>query len=284
MRGNYCAACRRAGHFCPGAVRMTRGDGAGEYWLCLECADGLPCAAVRCCGQVRAESSAAVTHAEVAGLKALEDVAPIVPPVTHRTPEELGLSRTVAHAEARPIVRAPYYSAAAAHKPAALYAGRAVPDALVAARKSVVKVKEEVKTVTVKSGRKGGSKSRIPDEIRREIQAADRDVSHSELARKYGISDVSVYKIRREAREGIAGSSAAAGPAPPRAERPAELTRGIVARAPAEEKTDLFWIIMGDLDDTRAQLLFARFSLAEKTTAIRAVLGAKLESTFGAKG
>lgn len=56
--------------------------------------------------------------------------------------------------------------------------------------------KVEEKQMTVRSGRRPGQ--RIADEIKDQIRAASTDVTNVELARKFGISDVSVCVIRKQ--------------------------------------------------------------------------------------
>lgn len=53
------------------------------------------------------------------------------------------------------------------------------------------------KPVTIHSSNK--TTKRIPDDVRRAIIAADPSISHSDLARQHGISDVTVYTIRKKA-------------------------------------------------------------------------------------
>jgi hypothetical protein len=89
--GTPCEACSKRGHFCPAAVLLGKIDGDGDEALCLDCADEKPCAAERCRGQVRENSSAVVRPEELYAM----DSAGSPPPIVSRTPEELGIPRVV---------------------------------------------------------------------------------------------------------------------------------------------------------------------------------------------
>jgi hypothetical protein len=66
---------------------------SGQEAVCLDCADEQPCLFDRCRGKVRENASAAVTPADLGEFQELAPAA--VSPVIHRTPEELGIPRTV---------------------------------------------------------------------------------------------------------------------------------------------------------------------------------------------
>jgi len=93
LRGSECGPCRRAGHYCPAALLAPRLEGEGDEPMCLECADGELCVAVRCAGLVREESSAC----ELGAMNVFGDID--MPgnggKVVHRTPEELGIPAVV---------------------------------------------------------------------------------------------------------------------------------------------------------------------------------------------
>ena len=104
LRGSECGPCRRAGHYCPAALLAPRLEGEGDEPICLECADGELCVAVRCAGLVREESSAC----ELGAMNVFGDID--MPgnggKVVHRTPEELGIPRTVVSDQGSVVRRA----------------------------------------------------------------------------------------------------------------------------------------------------------------------------------
>lgn len=92
--------CARLGHRCEAVLFGALEADGPDVALCLACADGEPCAAVRCAGQGRGGSSVQVER-DVFG--ELQEAA-VMGAVVHRTPEELGLARVV-RAEPEPPAR-----------------------------------------------------------------------------------------------------------------------------------------------------------------------------------
>jgi hypothetical protein len=76
---------------CPAAMLAPRMEGNGDEPMCLDCADGRACVALRCAGQVREESSVTVQAGIFGGVEFVGEGESVV----HRTPEELGIARTV---------------------------------------------------------------------------------------------------------------------------------------------------------------------------------------------
>ncbi len=86
-----CAPCRRAGHLCPAAIQAPRLEGGGEEPMCLDCAEGRACVAERCAGRGREESSVSARLGVFGDLEFPGEETAVV----HRTPEELGIAKTV---------------------------------------------------------------------------------------------------------------------------------------------------------------------------------------------
>jgi len=86
-----CAPCRRAGHLCVASIMPPRPAADGEEPMCLDCAEGRACVVQRCAGLGREESSVRAVRGEFGEINFPgEDSA-----VVHRTPEQLGIARTV---------------------------------------------------------------------------------------------------------------------------------------------------------------------------------------------
>lgn len=90
-RGTACVSCAARGHRCEAVIFCVLDADGAELPVCMACADDEPCAAVKCAGQGR-ESSAVTIEQNVWG--EVFDVG-TVSDVVHRTPEELGVPRTV---------------------------------------------------------------------------------------------------------------------------------------------------------------------------------------------
>lgn len=127
--------------------------------------------------------------------------------------------------------------------------------------------REEISMSSNKQGQK------ISEETRSAILGESASISHADLARKYGISDVSVRKIRIDGGVHAPRHSTAAKPAiaapktqpTPIAPRPAAKPSGTVT-------------VAIDIDAQRADAFWTKLSAEEKSVAIRAVLMARLET------
>lgn len=126
-----------------------------------------------------------------------------------------------------------------------------------------------------------GRTTRISDEIRAAIITADPSVKHADLARKYGISDVSVFTIRKAA--GIVlvkGPHAKRGPNPGLARAAKAFAVAVSApkqaapKAPRVLESDTFVVTLnltlGELD-----AIFSKLPPDVKVVAISAALQAK---------
>jgi transposase-like protein len=139
-------------------------------------------------------------------------------------------------------------------------------------------IKPKENPVTVISSRT--SNARISDEIRNAIIAADPSVSHSELARSHGVSDVSVYHIRKQAGIKLVKGTHAAKPKK-RAITPKLKSTLVkqtqIVKVPQPTPSVAKISISIDIDEEVAAGLWERFSLEDKAVAIRSVLMSQLE-------
>ncbi|MDR3741617.1 MAG: hypothetical protein P4L40_21570 [Terracidiphilus sp.] len=79
------------GHRCEAVLYAALEPDGPELAVCLACADGEPCVALRCAGQGRSGSSVQVVRDVWGDVQETGFVAPVI----ERTPEELGLPRVV---------------------------------------------------------------------------------------------------------------------------------------------------------------------------------------------
>jgi transposase-like protein len=126
----------------------------------------------------------------------------------------------------------------------------------------------EEKTVTIHSSKK--STKRIPDDIRAAIISADPSISHSDLARKHGISDVTVFLIRKKAGISLVKGKRAAKPA--KAAKPERRLK--VATIGKREIGKL--TVKIEIDENGADALWRAFTLEQKAIAIRAAFFSNL--------
>ena len=204
-----CAPCRAAGHFCLGVLLVEAAD--GDCWVCLDCADGEPCVVARCGGAGRDGSNVAASQDVFGQMVFAPDVAPVVT----RTPEELGIPRTVASSP--PVVRQarPERTEAEIERARAelgkaplrmMKAGNSEQGAGSSeqAARVVAEVSEE---------RAMPKKEVIPQETVEMILAEPATVSNMELSRQLGLSEYKVrtlrlaHGIRSEASRGKAGAA-----------------------------------------------------------------------------
>lgn len=186
-----CAACRRQGHFCPAVITVETEDGREPS--CLECAEGETCVTLRVGGKGRENSSVAPTPADLGELRFDEPAAP--PPVVHRTPEELGIPRTV-KAEPEPLrgeAKREAFNAAIEEMGRWKRPGWKHADAAKAAACEAKQENEERKMPTGKYG------ARTPDDVREKIVAEGYAASGRELAQKYGVSEATIHAVRAQA-------------------------------------------------------------------------------------
>ena len=198
-----CAPCRRDGHLCPAALMSSKFDGEGLAGdgeemepMCLDCADGDPCAFRRCAGQGRAESSVTPRVDDFGALEFPTEQGAVV----HRTPEELGVAAVV-----RDVPRvASWMKPPADTGPGS--AGRSivrkkVEVVIVSEQRPlpVMKLKEEKAMPVGKFGHK------TPDEIRAKVLAEPLNLSATEVGKKYGLSCSSVWLMRKQA--GLKGTA-----------------------------------------------------------------------------
>lgn len=184
--GTWCTECLALGHRCQAQIFV---EGVPS---CLPCADAEPCAAMKAAGAGR-EGSTVATRLNVF----LEEEGAAAPPVVHRTPEELGIARTVKdEPPPRPNI-SPDFGPTRISGPRRIKdVPRKTQTAFIRAghMQSQQRPEEAEKAMTVTSGRKQGE--RVPDETKKKILAEPAQASHADLARKYGVSDVTVRKIR----------------------------------------------------------------------------------------
>jgi len=112
---------------------------------------------------------------------------------------------------------------------------------------------------------------KISEETRAAILAADPSISHADLARKYGISDVSARKIRMDGGVFAAKRSGSVKPAAPR-------TKEIVAIPQPAVKPSGMLTVAIDIDEQRADAFWRKLSAEDKSIAIRSILMARLET------
>jgi hypothetical protein len=161
------------------AITLPRLEDDIEEPMCLDCADGLACSFKRCAGQGRQESSVAVTAAEVDRLGLIEEPSHIKP-ITHRTPEELGVPSIVPDVPERKTVL-PHGDEGLPSRPARVK--RNLKSTMRTIPLTVAAITEpEGTTMTVKSTHKGCA--RISDEIRKAILSASPSISNCALARR----------------------------------------------------------------------------------------------------
>jgi hypothetical protein len=199
-RGTECVDCRKRGHRCEAVIFAAAVDGNGEVPVCMACADGDPCVVERV-GRAGRESSATVTRLDVWGNDVGGDG---VPAVVTRTPEELGIPREVPAVSCQPsaISQKPAYSLARSREPVARVI-RDEPVRLPALASMGAEMLDEIEpekpatkeeTMTVKSGRRQGT--RISEETKQMIREAPDGMSYAELAREFGVTDVTVRLLR----------------------------------------------------------------------------------------
>ena len=131
---------------------------------------------------------------------------------------------------------------------------------------------------------------RIPEETRKAIIAADPTISHTQLARQYGITDVSVYGIRKQA--GIVLSKAAKrinARVPHKRAKAAKPAKNASAKKQPKPSTAIvpqlaavqpgrvaispFVIeLEGVLDEQRLDTIFGRLAVNQKAVAIKAAI------------
>jgi len=117
------------------------------------------------------------------------------------------------------------------------------------------------------------ARTRISGEIREAILAADPSIPHAELARKYGISDVSVYTIRRAGGISVARDGAKPGKKPGVKHAKAAAANAIVRQAP-EEILDATVSIHLRFTPEQLDSAWSGLSVASKAVAIAAALQA----------
>jgi hypothetical protein len=204
--------------FAPQAIEREGEQLVRDVPMCLACADGEPCAAVKCAGQGRHASS---TRIEPNVWGEVHEVG-FVADVVHRTPEELGIPRTIM--EAPPAVPLKLQglqiarmhelaqdterqarAAAATRKanrerprlqtirgvevvmPAEASMGPEMIDLIADASDQAESEREREKLMP----------KRVPDEIREAIRSAPADVTNRELEKQYNLSPPTISKIRR---------------------------------------------------------------------------------------
>lgn len=211
-RGVICELCRARGHRCEAVLFCdapgTEGDLAAELVpMCLPCADGEPCVVVRCNGAGRQVSA---TRIEQNVFGEVFDVGH-VSAVIHRTPEELGIPREIPDVAPAPVIRdirpdwadertmrravrpviAPVREEIDVEPPAPI-AEPIVEQEEIAAVEVVCEEREQMSNDKKHFGRG----HRIPPEIRIKIAQEPDDLTLAQIARKYGVSEPTISKIR----------------------------------------------------------------------------------------
>lgn len=177
-RGTECVSCRALGHRCEAVLYAALEPDGPELAVCLPCADGEPCVALRCAGRGR-EGSAVQMERDVYG-----DVQEpgFVGPVVERTPEELGLPRVVPDAPAPRPVRT------------------VSPDHGVRQPRSTISERRLRRDRPEVGERKTmGRGVWLTEERKREIVEASDTMESQEVARRFGVGESTVSNLRSEA-------------------------------------------------------------------------------------
>jgi hypothetical protein len=187
---------------CPAAIYTALAEDGPEEPVCLDCADGEPCVAERCAGRTRESSGVSPSQDVYGEIVFAKDLAPVVT----RTAEELGIARAVKDVPAETLLP---------------YAVR--PDWQDKLPRRTVKMDRPVKRPSVISGQLSATKkagasvsasasakgeetempnwNRVTDE-RKALILAGAELTAKACAEKYGISPVTVAKIRHAGGQG----------------------------------------------------------------------------------
>jgi hypothetical protein len=185
--------------------------------MCLPCADGEPCVVVRCNGAGRQVSA---TRIEQNVFGEVFDVGH-VSAVIHRTPEELGIPREIPDVAPAPVIRdirpdwadertmrravRPKMSAPRPEPVIARVREEIDVEPPAPIAEPIVEHEEEIAAVEVvceereqmsNDKKHFGRGHRIPPEIRIKIAQEPDDLTLAQIARKYGVSEPTISKIR----------------------------------------------------------------------------------------
>ncbi len=108
MRGVPCLPCSRAGHFCPAVARVNDWVDEAEEPMCLDCVNDRQCALLRCAGRGREESSVSGSQNVFGEIVFPSEISSVI----CRTPEELGLARTVPDIPERKLLATSWHDGA----------------------------------------------------------------------------------------------------------------------------------------------------------------------------
>jgi len=282
-RGTECVDCRKRGHRCEAAYFCAALEGDGQVPVCTDCANGDPCVVERV-GRAGREGSATVTRLDVWGNDVGGDG---VPALVTRTPEELGIPREVPAASCQPsaISQRPAYSLRREQAEPRLQTIRGEPVRLPALASMGAEMLDEIEpekpatkeeTMTVKSGRRQGT--RISEETKQMIREAPDGMSYAELAREFGVTDVTVRLLRLGAGK-AAPTVRAKRPVKPKANKAAIQRIEVDTRAPGTAAA-----LLGALDRRDAPKDGDRIALAFELTPaeLQAVIAGLSPAQLGA--
>ena len=181
-----------------------------ELAVCLACADGEPCAAVKVAGQGRNGSSVKAERNVWGEVNEIGFVGEVI----HRTPQELGIAAVIAAKperpprglqiarieDAKPEQRARGVAAMkkTARERPALQTIRGV-DVVMPANASMGS--EMIDLLATEREREEGKTMPLPtpDAVKTKILAESAEMPHGEVAEKLGVSYPAVFRIRKEA-------------------------------------------------------------------------------------